>query len=197
MTANASKHEKQATSTAQKGLPAALSGAARFAGSKVAGLSPKTVEPRPSRQPKNRRAATAQTVSGNSFYQIKERGYNLNVGDLDIAVPVDVIDQASAYLAVSKGELMKILRFSPSSLSTWAKKPDALLPASESDRLARLARIIGVIEQALESREDAIEWLNTPVPALGSQKPVSLLGTDAGARLVENTLMRSLAGVYA
>ena len=193
MTANASRHEKQATSN----TPSALGAAAGFAAGSADGLSAKTVKPRPSRQPKNRRAATAKTVSVNSFSQIKERGYNLNVGDLDIAVPVNVIDEASAYLAVSKGELMKILRFSPSSLSTWAKKPEAVLPASESDRLARLARIIGVIEQALESRDDAIEWLNTPVPALGSQKPVSLLGTDAGARMVENTLMRSLAGVYA
>lgn len=197
MTANASKQVKQATSNTQAGMPSALGGAARFAKGSADGFPPKTVNPRPSRQSKNRRAGTAKAVSGNSFYQIKERGYNLNVGDLDIAVPVDVIDEASAYLAVSKGELMKILRFSPSSLSTWAKKPEAVLPASESDRLARLARIIGLIEQALESREDAIEWLNTPVPALGLQKPVSLLGTDAGARMVENTLMRSLAGVYA
>ena len=178
-------------------MPSAPGGAARFAKDNADGVPPKTVKPRPSRQHKNRRTETAKVVSVNNLYQIKERGYNLNVGDLDIAVPVDVIYEASAYLAVSKGELMKILRFSPSSLSTWAKKPEAVLPASESDRLARLARIIGLIEQALESREDAIEWLNTSVPALGSQKPVSLLGTDAGARMVENTLMRSLAGVYA
>lgn len=168
MKTEAGKHHSQMTSNAQGTVPAAL-----------------------------RRSTIGEVVPELVFHQIKERGYNLNVGDLDIAVPVEAIDQASDYLTVSKGELMKILRFSPSSLSTWAKKPDAVLPASESDRLARLARIIGVVEHALESREDTIEWLTTPVPALGSQKPISLLGTDAGARMVENTLMRSLAGVYA
>ena len=103
MTANASKQEKQATSNTQAGMPSAPGGAARFAKDNADGVPPKTVKPRPSRQHKNRRTETAKVVSVNNFYQIKERGYNLNVGDLDIAVPVDVIYEASAYLAVSKG----------------------------------------------------------------------------------------------
>jgi len=132
-----------------------------------------------------------------NFFQIKAKGYGVGLEDLSPELPVGVIDEAATYLRIPKGELMKILGFKPSSVSTWAKKPGGRLPVNESDRLSRLARITGVIEQALENPEDAIDWLNTPVPALGSQKPVSLLGTDGGARLVENMLMRSLAGVYA
>ncbi|MES2831705.1 MAG: antitoxin Xre/MbcA/ParS toxin-binding domain-containing protein [Pseudomonadota bacterium] len=132
-----------------------------------------------------------------TFFQIKEKAYSVGLQDLNVELPVSVIDEAAVYLRIPKGELMKILGLKPSSVSTWAKSPDGLLPPNESDRLARLARITGVVEQALENQEDAIDWLSTAVPALGSQKPVTLLGSDGGARLVENMLMRSLAGVYA
>lgn len=44
------------------------------------------------------------------FQRIKKREYNLNVDDLDMGVPVGVMDKASQFLTVSKGELIKILR---------------------------------------------------------------------------------------
>lgn len=131
-----------------------------------------------------------------TFSELKSRAYSIDLADLEVELSVDVLGQAVEYLAVPKGELMKILDFKPSSLSTWSNRPARILPKNESDRLARLARVTGIVEQMLESKEDAVEWLNTVVPALGSRKPLSLLGTDGGARMVENTLMRSLAGVY-
>ncbi|MBK4736609.1 antitoxin Xre/MbcA/ParS toxin-binding domain-containing protein [Noviherbaspirillum pedocola] len=131
------------------------------------------------------------------FVELKKAGYGAMMRKVDAGLPVAVVDDAVDYLHISKGELIDILSFKPSSLSTWARKPQALLPQQESDRMARVARVTGVVERMVGGHLAAVEWLNTPVPALGSRKPISLLGSDAGAKLVEETLFRSLAGVYA
>jgi putative toxin-antitoxin system antitoxin component (TIGR02293 family) len=131
------------------------------------------------------------------FVELKKAGYGAMMRQVDAGLPVSIVDDAVDYLHISKGELIDILSFKPSSLSTWSRKPQALLPQQESDRIARVARVTGVVERMIGGHAAAIEWLNTPVPALGSRKPISLLGSDAGARLVEDTLFRSLAGVYA
>jgi putative toxin-antitoxin system antitoxin component (TIGR02293 family) len=47
-----------------------------------------------------------------------------------------------------------------------------------------LARAIEVFE----SREDALEWLNSPIPTLGNKSPMSYLGTPDGILRVMNLL---------
>jgi putative toxin-antitoxin system antitoxin component (TIGR02293 family) len=131
------------------------------------------------------------------FLILKNSSYEEMIARVHHGIPVVVLDEAANYLHVTKGDLMGILSVKPSSLSTWANKGNKVLPQQESDRIARMARVTGAIEQMIGSEEDAVEWLNTPVPALGSQRPISLLGSDAGAKLVEDTLFRALAGVYA
>ncbi|SUV84559.1 Uncharacterized conserved protein [Bordetella pertussis] len=54
-----------------------------------------------------------------------------------------------------------------------------------------------VARQVLGGDAEAVQWLNTPVPALGNVKPLSLLTSDASSRIVEDTLARAAAGVYA
>ena len=73
-------------------------------------------------------------------------------------------------------------RLSPgSTVSTWSNRPIRSLPKIESGRPARLAHVTGSVEQMLEGKEDAVEWLNTVVPVLSSRKPLFLLGMDGGA----------------
>jgi len=76
------------------------------------------------------------------------------------------------------------------------KKEDRPLSAVESDRLARVARLIGRAEEALGDRDAAHRWLRKPNRALGGRRPLDLLASDIGARTVEQTLGRIEHGVY-
>ena len=73
---------------------------------------------------------------------------------------------------------------------------DARLSADESDRLARLARILVRAEAALGARDKAVRWLQRENRALGGRVPLSLLHSDAGAVAVERILGRIEHGVY-
>ena len=110
--------------------------------------------------------------------------------DVRRGLPAQMVDDAADYLQVPKSEIMAITEVKAASLSRWT-------PLGESDRLARVARVARVARQVLGSDEEAVLWLNTPVPALGNVKPLSLLTSDASSRIVEDTLARAAAGVYA
>ena len=70
------------------------------------------------------------------------------------------------------------------------------MTAAESDRAVRLARVDTHAVEMLGEASTAAGWLNTPNRALGGEKPLDLLDTDVGARMVENVLGRIAYGVY-
>jgi putative toxin-antitoxin system antitoxin component (TIGR02293 family) len=74
-----------------------------------------------------------------------------------------------------------------------ARKP---LSADESDRLARLARLVVRAEEALGSVHAAHRWLAKPNRALGGAAPLHLLDSDAGTLAVAQVLGRIEHGVY-
>lgn len=84
------------------------------------------------------------------------------------------------------------------SARTLQRKRSARLQLStdESDRLARLARLLVRAEEALGDGERARRWLARPNRALGGQVPLSLLDSDAGALAVERVLGRLEHGVH-
>jgi putative toxin-antitoxin system antitoxin component (TIGR02293 family) len=73
-----------------------------------------------------------------------------------------------------------------------ARKP---LSPEESDRLARLARILVHAEDTFGTPEKARRWLGRSNWALGGVKPLSLLDNDAGALLVDQVLGRIQHGI--
>jgi len=70
------------------------------------------------------------------------------------------------------------------------------LSAEESDRLARLARMLVRTEEALGAPAQAGPWLVTANRALGGHTPLSLLDSDAGSLAVERVLGRIEHGIY-
>lgn len=75
------------------------------------------------------------------------------------------------------------------------RRSQARFAAEESDRLIRLARIVAFAEEVLGKRDKAGRWLQKPNLALGGSVPLDLLGTDLGAREVENLLGRIEHGI--
>jgi putative toxin-antitoxin system antitoxin component (TIGR02293 family) len=70
------------------------------------------------------------------------------------------------------------------------------LSSDESDRLARLARLVARAEAALGTKDKARRWLVTPNRVLAGSTPLSLLDSDAGSLLVERVLGRVEHGIF-
>lgn len=70
------------------------------------------------------------------------------------------------------------------------------LSSEESDRFARVLRLIALAEETFGEHEKARLWLRRPNRALEGRVPLDLLDTDGGARAVETILGRIGYGVY-
>lgn len=70
------------------------------------------------------------------------------------------------------------------------------LSIEESDRVLRITRALSAAEATYSTRERALAWLRTPIPRLGNRTPLSLLTTDTGTRIVEETLIQIDEGMF-
>jgi putative toxin-antitoxin system antitoxin component (TIGR02293 family) len=71
------------------------------------------------------------------------------------------------------------------------------LTPEQSDRLVRVARVFATTEETFGSREKADLWLRRPTTALAGERPLDLLDTDEGARVVETLLGHIAHGIAA
>ncbi|HEX8693495.1 MAG TPA: antitoxin Xre/MbcA/ParS toxin-binding domain-containing protein [Longimicrobium sp.] len=76
------------------------------------------------------------------------------------------------------------------------KEKQNTLSREQSDRLARVVRVLVRAEEALGTVEKAARWLRKENRALGGKRPIELLESDTGARVVERILGRIEHGVY-
>ncbi|MBK6401126.1 MAG: DUF2384 domain-containing protein [Rhodocyclaceae bacterium] len=121
----------------------------------------------------------------------------LDLADVvEAGLPRQAADRLQQRLDWSEGELAKGLGVSGKTLQRIGKDTDARLTPAQSDRLFRLARIVGFAEEVFEDSERAHRWLKEPQRGLGNRTPLSLLGTEAGAREVEDLLGRIEYGVF-
>jgi putative toxin-antitoxin system antitoxin component (TIGR02293 family) len=70
------------------------------------------------------------------------------------------------------------------------------LSIEESDRVLRITRALSAAEATYGSRGRALAWLRRPIPRLGNRTPLSLLTTDSGTRIVEETLIQIDEGIF-
>ena len=69
------------------------------------------------------------------------------------------------------------------------------LPEAESERGTRVARIVALAEQVFANRAKANRWLLLELGTLGNKRPIDLIRTQAGGRIVEDELARIAWGV--
>lgn len=70
------------------------------------------------------------------------------------------------------------------------------LSHEETDRMVRVARIVALAENVFGNRAKALLWLRSPDDRMANRKPLSLLQTETGGRLVESMLWQIDEGVY-
>lgn len=76
------------------------------------------------------------------------------------------------------------------------RKESGRLEPDESDRLARLSRVVARAIELFEGNvEEARLWLTSPVAALGERMPLEFASTDAGAIEVEHLIGRLEHGI--
>jgi putative toxin-antitoxin system antitoxin component (TIGR02293 family) len=64
-----------------------------------------------------------------------------------------------------------------------------------SDGGARLARVTATAEQLLRAHDEARDFLATPHPLLGGQRPLDVAQSEIGAQQVEEILWRMAYGI--
>ncbi len=70
------------------------------------------------------------------------------------------------------------------------------LKPNEGDAVARLLRVTEAANKAFGDADFARRYLSLPNPALRDRVPFELAETDAGAREVEDAILRIVHGVY-
>ena len=70
------------------------------------------------------------------------------------------------------------------------------LSHEETDRLVRVARIVSLAENVFGDRTKAWLWLRTADERIGNRRPLSMLQSDAGGRVIESMLWQIDEGVY-
>jgi putative toxin-antitoxin system antitoxin component (TIGR02293 family) len=71
------------------------------------------------------------------------------------------------------------------------------LSRDESDKLARLIRIYDQAVRVLGEKEKALHWLRKPLRRFAGRKPLEMIRTEFGARMVEEMLGQLDYGMFA
>jgi len=120
-------------------------------------------------------------------------------GDLATSIraglPATIITVLADRLTMHRTEVAKRLGI-PQRTLTRRLSRESLLTVDESDRAARMARIIALTTEILGANEKASSWLRTPNRALGGKLPIDEIGTDPGYRSVEEVLYAIAYGMY-
>jgi putative toxin-antitoxin system antitoxin component (TIGR02293 family) len=111
-------------------------------------------------------------------------------------LPAAVLRSVGAFLDLRPAKIGSIVNISEKTLERRLKNHARLKP-DESERVARLMRIISLSTAVLESEGSAREWLKLPLRELDGQTPLQMAGTEPGAREVERVLGRLEHGIFA
>lgn len=76
-------------------------------------------------------------------------------------------------------------------------KENTPLSPEESDRFARFLNILQITTQMFGSRAEAMRWLDSPKRRFEGERPLDLLKTDAGARMIEELILQARHGFLA
>ncbi len=110
-------------------------------------------------------------------------------------LPTTVLRKVAAFLGLRPAKVGPLVNINEKTLERRLKAHARLKP-DESERVARLMRVISLAATVLESDTHAREWLNRPLRELGGKTPLQMTATEPGAREVERVLGRIEHGIF-
>jgi putative toxin-antitoxin system antitoxin component (TIGR02293 family) len=121
---------------------------------------------------------------------------DLEMASLILAgLPTAVLRKVAAFLGLRPAKVGSLVNINEKTLERRLKAHARLKP-DESERVARLMRIISLAASVLESEAHARAWLNRPLRELGGRTPLQMTATEPGAREVERVLGRIEHGIF-
>ena len=130
-----------------------------------------------------RKAIGAAVDTDADMTKAVELGFS--VGTLDALKEYGVTDKEISYLIIK-----------PRTLS-HRKAGNGRLTVEESDRAARVARVMALAERTFANRGKAHLWLHKSLASLDDRRPIDLIQTTTGTRLVEDILAKIAWGAAA
>jgi putative toxin-antitoxin system antitoxin component (TIGR02293 family) len=115
--------------------------------------------------------------------------------EVERGLPTKSYHVIASALGLTPEEEDRLLQVSLRTRARW--KHRIRLDPAISDRLVRLARILTLAENVLESHENAVAWLREPSDLFSGRTPLQLVTTDIGAERVTNLLYQMEYGIYA
>lgn len=116
------------------------------------------------------------------------------IASIKAGLPMGELEELRAALGLPMEKLAPLLGISKATLHR--RKAVGKLGSVESDRVVRLARLLGMAGFVMASEEAGRQWLCSPQVGLGGAVPLEYAETELGAREVENLLGRIEHGVY-
>ncbi len=136
----------------------------------------------------------AQTLGGRRVLKKRLADYTSIIHRVRAGLPYAALDAVATRYGIPLAALARVIDLPARTLAR--RKKEGRFSATESDRLARVARAAASAEDVLENRDNAGRWLQKPNRALGGVAPLDLLSSDLGAEQVETILVRIDYGVY-
>ncbi|MBI1781417.1 MAG: DUF2384 domain-containing protein [Sphingobacteriales bacterium] len=121
-------------------------------------------------------------------------------GELDLinlsrkGVRKSSLKSLSSYLGVSMEKMSTLLHTSHRNIQR--KHEDELLDTLKTEKVIELAAFVKRGIDVTGTKESFIEWLHSPIIALGNKLPIDFLDTTFGIQLVSKILGRLEQGVY-
>src|SRR5690606_36887581 len=108
-------------------------------------------------------------------------------------LPYDAVEAAAAAAGIEMKELALYGAIATRTLS-HSRRSGRFSP-TQSNRVMRLLRVWYHARRAFADPDKARSWMNRPTRPLGGRRPVDLLDTDEGARLVQELIGRIEHGI--
>lgn len=122
-----------------------------------------------------------------------EDAHRLVAHGLPVSAMLKLIDHVTY---IGTDAILLVLGVSPRSYARRKASRTAPLSLHESGRLWRFAELLALATRVFGSQEAAERWFEQPAIALSGERPIDMLATPPGARLVSETLTRMEYGVY-
>ncbi|MGY5957645.1 putative toxin-antitoxin system antitoxin component, TIGR02293 family [Kosakonia sp. BK9b] len=123
------------------------------------------------------------------------RGIKL-VQMLNEGLPVSILDNIHQWTEMSRSDILRVTGINERNVARRKSAGRTLTP-DESERIARLVRVVDAAVHFFGDKKMAYSWLQTPVRALGDVAPISLIATESGALEVTDLIGRLEHGVFA
>lgn len=110
-------------------------------------------------------------------------------------LPLDALRQLAEWSGVAVKEFQEVVI--PGRTLKHRRARKEAFSTDESDRLARIARMVRLAARVYGNAEEARAWLTTPGPRFKGKTPLAVLRTGAGEQAVQEFLIQLEEGYFA